>query len=62
MQANRDITEQDVINYLHTIVPDDLIVDNLTNKLEVFGNMNAREFASKTSWRDVLGIFKRIYE
>ena len=31
-------------------------------KMGVFGNMTAEEFANKTSWRQVLGTLRRMYE
>lgn len=54
-------TKTDVVNYLKKHLPQWAIENSLKTRSEIFEDMSATEFAGKTNWDEVLGIFKRMY-
>lgn len=62
MPSEPKTTREDVVKFLEKHMVHHTIELMMAFRVSAFGMMSADEFAAKTSWNAVLGVFKRIYE
>lgn len=62
MTNSREVDLCEVIEFLLEYMDEEEAINALLTIAPHFGDMNAIEFAKLTSWNDVLGVLKRVFE